>query len=606
MSNNTTKTEMVVEMKLSYKEENAGEGRSLRSRRVMNYTINEKTAIKKKIKSCREVPLEIKMEKGNNLRIFCSTTAFENIRKIIIETVASNYVLEMTENKDISERVIIETIKTKERNARRALPIFVINIYRTTSTLLINGPQVQRFSQEILPVLQSWADQNEKEIDLCDQPLEKMLRKVYPGRQRECSNSSQHDIDNKIKGVNDHNGETQEEENVTQYDREAENETQECDFKIHEHNRNDEEHEQIKENTRIEKEKVAEPENNNEEEIEKNEKIFMVESQSEDYEKKAEVVGKADNEEQATKEQTINKNMILNKDANIESTKSEGEAKIEDEQYGKPNPQCQKHEKVIADKTKTKEMEKENQGDKTAEEDQNHKNTSKKSKLERKHFKLYQENLEDKKIEHNLKEEEQTGNQKQVKGDDTERNIETSSQMTKQKEITLRKNDERERNTGKTKPQKVTEGSEKEICMGCNKYVETGVQCGGCYRWYHYKCEGTTEKEIKKLYPEETHYICKKDQNSELTIKRKNQYELKQKEVETIKRINEKTMKEKEEIKGQFDRLKEQHQKDKLKQQQKENEITKISQEKKILEAVVKTLGNCDRIKINHASDKDQ
>ena len=104
MSNNTTKTEMVVEMKSSYKEENAGEGRSLRSRRVMNYTINEKTAIKKKIKSCREVPLEIKMEKGNNLRIFCSTTAFENIRKIIIETVASNYVLEMTENKDISER----------------------------------------------------------------------------------------------------------------------------------------------------------------------------------------------------------------------------------------------------------------------------------------------------------------------------------------------------------------------------------------------------------------------------------------------------------------------------------------------------------------------
>ena len=102
MSNSTTKTEMVVEMKSSYKEENAGERRSLRSRRVMNYTINEKTLIKRKIKSCREVPLE--MEKGNNLRIFCSTTAFENIRKIIIETVASNYVLEMTENKDISER----------------------------------------------------------------------------------------------------------------------------------------------------------------------------------------------------------------------------------------------------------------------------------------------------------------------------------------------------------------------------------------------------------------------------------------------------------------------------------------------------------------------
>ena len=75
-----------------------------------------------------------------------------------METVASNYVLEMTENKDISGKVVIETIKTKERNARRALQIFVINICWTTSTLLINGPQVQRFVREILPVLQSWTD----------------------------------------------------------------------------------------------------------------------------------------------------------------------------------------------------------------------------------------------------------------------------------------------------------------------------------------------------------------------------------------------------------------------------------------------------------------
>ena len=323
---------------------------------------------------------------------------------------------------------------------------------------------------------------------------------------------------------------------------------------------------------------------------------------------KAEVVGKADNnKEQTTEEQTKNKNMILYKDANIENTKSEEESKREDKQYRKPSQRCQKHQKVIADETKTKEQEKEKQGDKTsAEEDKNHKNTSKTKKTQTKHFKLHQENLEGKKIEHKLKEEEQTENRKQLKGDDTEKDIETSSQMNKQKEITLRKNDERERNTGKTKPQNVTEGSEKEICMGCNKYVETGVQCGSCYRWYHYKCEGTTEKEIKKLYPEETHYICKKDQNSELTIKWKNQYELKQKEVETIKRINEKTMKEKEEIKRQFDQLKEQHQKDKQKEQQKENEITKISQEKKKSEALVKTLGNCDKIKINHASDKDQ
>ena len=70
---------------------------------------------------------------------------------------------------------------------------------------------------------------------------------------------------------------------------------------------------------------------------------------------------------------------------------------------------------------------------------------------------MHKENIEDKKIEHNLKEEKQTENRKQLKGDDTEKNIETSCQMNKQKEITLRKNDERKRSIGKTKPQNITE-----------------------------------------------------------------------------------------------------------------------------------------------------
>ena len=60
-----------------------------------------------------------------------------------------------------------------------------------------------------------------------------------------------------------------------------------------------------------------------------------------------------------------------------------------------------------------------------------------------------------------MKEEEQTENRKQLKGDDTEKNIEKSSQNNKQKEITIRKNDERERNTGETKPHNITEDSEK-------------------------------------------------------------------------------------------------------------------------------------------------
>ena len=88
-----------------------------------------------------------------------------------------------------------------------------------------------------------------------------------------------------------------------------------------------------------------------------------------------------------------------------------------------------------------------------------------------------------------MKEKGQTKNRQQLKKDDTEnRKIETSTQKSKPKEITLEKTDERERNNGETKPlnltkpQNITEDGEKEICMGCNKYVETSVQCGSCYR----------------------------------------------------------------------------------------------------------------------------
>ena len=141
--------------------------------------------------------------------------------------------------------------------------------------------------REIQPVLQTWADQNEKtKNDIYDQHVEKMLKKLYSGRQVECINSSKHKTNHRIKGVNDDNGEPHEEDNVTQDDRETENETQECDFKIHEHNRNDdEEHKQNKKDTEIKKEKNIKPENSKEEEIQKNEEIAMVELPSEDEKK---------------------------------------------------------------------------------------------------------------------------------------------------------------------------------------------------------------------------------------------------------------------------------------------------------------------------------
>ena len=56
--------------------------------------------------------------------------------------------------------------------------------------------------------------------------------------------------------------------------------------------------------------------------------------------------------------------------------------------------------------------------------------------------------------------------------------------------------------------------SNRDVCPLCNRPVKTGVQCGICSRWFHYKCEGTKEERVLKAYPHETHYTCKNSKES--------------------------------------------------------------------------------------------
>ena len=142
-----------------------------------NFTLNEKAAIPRKIKSCKDESLVVKMEKGNNLRIYCSTTAFEKIRRQIVRSIQENANLEHIENEDQKGQVYSEILRVKDKTSRGQWVIFTINIYRTKSSFLINEPQVQKFIQEILPWIQSWSQVNKTAIDMCDRQLENMLRK---------------------------------------------------------------------------------------------------------------------------------------------------------------------------------------------------------------------------------------------------------------------------------------------------------------------------------------------------------------------------------------------------------------------------------------------
>ena len=119
-------------------------------RRTARFSMNEEAAVRKKnIKTCNEKPLVVKLEKGNNLRIFCSTAAFEGVKQIIENTVNKINKIEYIRNEDQEERICSESIRVREKESRKNQVIYTVNIYQTKSRLLINGPQMQKFILEI-------------------------------------------------------------------------------------------------------------------------------------------------------------------------------------------------------------------------------------------------------------------------------------------------------------------------------------------------------------------------------------------------------------------------------------------------------------------------
>ena len=118
------------------------------------------------------------MEKGNNLRVYCSAVAFAGVRGILEKILETNYTINQTQTKDKTGKIVSEVIRVAQKESRRNEAIFTINVFRTKSSFLINGPQVQKFLLELLPVVQSWATENTVDINIKDDMLKNVLSKM--------------------------------------------------------------------------------------------------------------------------------------------------------------------------------------------------------------------------------------------------------------------------------------------------------------------------------------------------------------------------------------------------------------------------------------------
>ena len=133
--------------------------------RTARISMNEEAALRKKIKSCNKEELVLKPEKVNNLRIFCSTTTFEGVKEIIENTVSKSNKVEHLRSEDQEGRIYSEGVRVKDMKPRRNQVIYTAYIYRTKSSLLINGSKTQKCILEVVPIIQLWALENRTAIN---------------------------------------------------------------------------------------------------------------------------------------------------------------------------------------------------------------------------------------------------------------------------------------------------------------------------------------------------------------------------------------------------------------------------------------------------------
>ena len=145
----------------------------------LDYYIDQKALLKKKLKACNKVQIEVKPR--NNLVIQLNTAAFQFIVQKMLPFLIQNEQLEieMKQTLDAIQNIIQGTFKiySKQSN-RRSKHDYTINCYRTTSNILINGPGVTKFMNNELELIAKILEDNKIQINTQNIQLKSILYNI--------------------------------------------------------------------------------------------------------------------------------------------------------------------------------------------------------------------------------------------------------------------------------------------------------------------------------------------------------------------------------------------------------------------------------------------
>ena len=150
---------------------------------------------------------------------------------------------------------------------------------------------------------------------------------------------------------------------------------------------------------------------------------------------------------------------------------------------------------------------------------------------------------------------------------------------------------------------------EKDACAKCKKkVVNKGVHCGICDRWFHYKCEETTEENVDEQYPGKVPYVCTKDRKKieeEETRLLKIKYEEMLQENNSLQEKYKAMKKKSKEIEKNYSEIKEIHQRTQTNMENIKKELQKTKQERDNTKSEIETLRNLNRIQVQAVPDKE-
>ena len=144
------------------------------SKRRKKYKLDENKALNKKLKCTEIKAINVSTKKGNMI-IDLSSGTYELVKSKLepmIKCILHEFVMTQTTSQDENGSEVEAIYKVASENKMTS---FVINMYHTTSRIMVNGKGIEIFKQEVFPKIMELIDVNVDQISQFDTGIRKLL-----------------------------------------------------------------------------------------------------------------------------------------------------------------------------------------------------------------------------------------------------------------------------------------------------------------------------------------------------------------------------------------------------------------------------------------------